>query len=491
MKIARLVVCLIFVCLLPTACSPPAATEPAADLSKIETVEQSLLPHFYFEGEQQGVALLERMRHYNVPGISLAVIEGGEVVWAKGYGVGAGEGSDPIDADTLFQAASISKPIAVMAVMRLVEEGTLDLDQDVNQLLSSWELPANDWTSQAPVTLRALMSHTAGTTVHGFPGYRPDQPLPEVPQILDGQEPANTAAVRVDKLPGEGFRYSGGGTTIMQQLAMDVSGLPFPQFMSRQLLDPLGMSRSTYQQPLSGHWVSNASRAHDAEGQVVQGGWHVYPEMAAAGLWTTAGDLARAAVEVQKSLKGKSNKVLKQSTLSEMLTAQNGGPAGLGFFLNGEGQSLRFGHGGSNRGFRCSLEAYVQRGQGAAIMTNASHGAALAREVLEAIARVYQWPDYPQTSVKVVRLAPELLDRYRGIFEHPVGGRFEIVREGDELYGSRSGSDEKDKLLAASETEFYLESQRSKVQFELKEGQAVAFTVRVGGREIRAERVQE
>ena len=494
MKAARVVILSGFACLLLTlnACStsPPAEPAALADPSKIEAVEQGLLPHFYFDEQQDRVPLLERMRHYDVPGISLAVIEGGEVAWAKGYGVGAGEGGDPVDAETLFQAASISKPIAVMAVMRLVEEGKLDLDEDINNRLSGWKLPSNDWTDQAPVTLRSIMSHTAGLTVHGFPGYRPDQALPEVPSILDGQTPANTAAVRVDKLPGEGFRYSGGGITVMQQLAMDVSGLPFPRFVSQQILDPLGMSRSTYQQPLSDQYASNASRAHDNQGQVVQGGWHVYPEMAAAGLWTTAGDLARAAVEVQKSLTGKSNKVLKQSTLSEMLTPQNGGPVGLGFFLEGEGQSQRFGHGGSNRGFRCRLLAYVHQGQGAAVMTNAAQGGALAQEILETIARVYEWPDFPQSGVQLVRLEAELLDRYTGTFKVPSRGTFQIVRQGTKLLGSRSGSDEQDELLPASETEFILESQRTRVQFELKEGRATAFTIRIRGADVRAERVE-
>lgn len=490
-SIRALIFSLLGLVLAISGCSSPAP-ESTPDPALIEAVEQGLLPHFYFEDQQDSVPLLERMRHYNVPGISVAVIEGGEVAWAKGYGIGAGpDGQAPIDAQTLFQAASISKPIAVTAVMRLAEDGTLDLDEDVNNRLTSWKVPANEWTSHAPVTLRTLMSHTAGLTVHGFPGYRPDQPLPEVPQILDGQEPANTAAVRVDKLPGEGFRYSGGGTTVMQQLAIDVSGLPFPQFMSQQVLDPLGMSRSTYQQPLSGEWTSNASRAHDEKGEVVEGGWHVYPEMAAAGLWTTAGDLARAAVEMQRSLKGESNKILKQATAKEMLTEQNGGPVGLGFFLEGEGESRRFGHGGSNRGFRCRLVAYLERGQGAAVMTNASQGGALIQEVLEAIARVYEWPDFPHSAVQLVRLDSDQLDRYAGIFEVPSIGRFEVTRQGDDLLGSRSGSDQTDKLLPVSETEFILESQRSRIVFELQDGRAEAFTTRIRGEEVRAQRVRE
>ncbi len=277
----------------------------------------------------------------------------------------------------------------------------------------------------------------------------------------------------------------------MQQLAMDVSGLPFPRFMSHQILDPLGMSRSTFQQPLSAQWASNASRAHDEKGQVVQGGWHVYPEMAAAGLWTTAGDLARAAVEVRKSLTGTSNRILKQSTLREMLTPQNGGPVGLGFFLEGEGQSQRFGHGGSNRGFRCRLLAYVHHGQGAAVMTNASQGGALAQEILDTIARVYEWPDFPRSGVQLVRLEAELLDRYTGTFEDPSGGRFQIVRQGTKLLERRSGSDEQDELLPTSETEFILESQRSRVHFELKGGRATAFTVRIRGADVRAVRVED
>lgn len=459
--------------------------------AKIQAVEQGLRPAFYYRDQQQGFALQDRMRYYKVPGVSVAVIEGGELAWARGYGLRSADGSEAVDAETLFQAASISKPVAVMGVMRLVEEGILDLDEDVNQRLTTWKVPSNQWTEQSPVTLRAIMSHTAGFTVHGFPGYVPGQPLPSVPQILDGEPPANTPPVRVDKLPGEGFRYSGGGITVMQQLVMDVTRLPFPEFMSSRVLEPLGMTRSIYQQPLPAEWASNAARAHDEHGKVVQGGWHVYPEMAAAGLWTTPSDLARAAIEVQKALAGKGGKILQQQTVQQMLTPQNGGPYGLGFALEGEGKNRRFSHGGSNRGFRCILVAYAERGQGAAVMTNASQGPALFGEILQSIARVYEWPDYPQIAVEVVRLGADVLDRFTGTFEDPSGNRYTFSRQEDHLLGSRSDTRGPFVLWAVSENEFIMEQSRTPIRFELQGGRAEKMVIRPGEGEVRAVRVQD
>ncbi len=212
------------------------ATAPAAEYSpaieaKIAAVEQGLVPAVRIKGRTTARSVAERMKQDHVPGVTIAVINNYQVEWAKAYGMADAEAARPVTVDTLFQAASMSKPVTAMAALKLVEQGTLNLDVDVNKQLKSWQVPENEFTRQHPVDLRGLLSHTAGLTVHGFPGYKVGEPLPTVPQILDGIKPANTGAVRVNKLPGTGFRYSGGGTTIVQLLLTDVTGKPFAELM--------------------------------------------------------------------------------------------------------------------------------------------------------------------------------------------------------------------------------------------------------------------
>jgi CubicO group peptidase (beta-lactamase class C family) len=336
--------------------------------------------------------LAERMAQHRVPGVSIAVIDHGRIAWARGFGVRQAGTSDSVTPSTLFQAASISKPVAQTAMLRLVERGTLDLDTDVNRYLTSWKVPENRFTATEKVTLRRIASHSAGLTVHGFPGYKTTDSLPTTVQVLDGARPANTAAVRVDTFPGAIGRYSGGGTTVMQQLLVDVTGKPFPMLMRELVLGPAGMTRSTYEQPLPTTRAGEAARAHDRSGAMIRGGWHVYPEMAPAGLWTTPTDLARWALAITAARAGTSTALLKQATAQQMLTEVKGG-FGIGPGVNGTGTAFNFGHGGANAGFHSQLVMYPELGVGAVVMTNGDGGPQLIRELLFAIAAEYGWPD--------------------------------------------------------------------------------------------------
>jgi CubicO group peptidase (beta-lactamase class C family) len=253
--------------------------------------------------------LTERMKQLHVPGVSIGVIHQGKIEWARGFGVRNTAGA-PVDAETMFQAGSISKPLAAMAALRLVQEGKLALDSDINTYLSSWKFPKSSVAEGKPITLRELLTHTAGTTVHGFPGYASNEPVPTLVQVLNGEEPANTPAIRSDQPPMKEWKYSGGGFTIMQQAVIDVTHEPFPKLLHDTVLAPIGMTRSTYQQPLPASLRDNAATPYRSDGKPVDGGAHTYPEMAAAGLWTTPTDIAKYALEVERSLRGKANHVL-------------------------------------------------------------------------------------------------------------------------------------------------------------------------------------
>jgi len=370
--------------------------KPDPDIALIETIENNLLPTIIIEGEGTGgMNIYDRMEHYQVPGVSIAFLNGGEIVWAKGYGYTSADSTRPVDEHTLFQAASISKPVAALAALALVEEGTIGLDEDVNIYLKDWQVEENKFTEEKKVTLRRILSHSAGLTVHGFGGYASGEDVPTTVQVLNGKEPANSGKIYPDTIPGVQYRYSGGGYTIMQKMLCDVKGKAFPELMEEVVLSKIGMNSSTYVQPLPEALWENAARAHQASGEMIEGRWHTYPEMAAAGLWTTPTDLLKYVMEVQKSYAGESNLILSQEMTKEMLTPQINNH-GLGPGVRGTGDSITFSHGGSNRGFRCVLMAFATQGQGFAIMTNGARGSELMNEIRRSFAASYGWDYKPE-----------------------------------------------------------------------------------------------
>lgn len=334
--------------------------------------------------------LEELMVRFGVPGVSIAVIQDFEIHWAKGYGIADVETGATVNPETLFQAASISKPVNAMAFLSAAQAGKLSMDADINTLLKSWKLLESPFSQAQPVTPRLLASHTAGLgDGFGFPGYSPSDPLPTTIQILNGDKPSNVGPVLLARPPMTAFHYSGGGITILQLALTDVLGKPYAEILQETVLGPVGMTQSTFEQPLSPERDRNAARAHDGEGRAMGDKWHVYPELAAAGLWTTPTDLARFAIEVQKSLRGEANHVLSQTMIKEMVSPVGVGDYAVGFSLTKTGQGWYFGHGGGNWGFCCLLVAHKVKGYGFAVMTNAQNGGILLGELKERIERAY------------------------------------------------------------------------------------------------------
>lgn len=390
---------------------------------RIARIEHGLLPAVRVEGERYDWTLVSRMAHQRVPAVSIAVWRDHRLEWARAYGI-ADDGV-PATTGTLFQAGSISKSVAALAAMKAVERGELDLDGPINAALKSWKVRDNDLTRKTAVTLRQLLSHTGGTTVHGFPGYVAGAPTPSLVQVLDGLPPANTAAVRVDIAPGTRYRYSGGGTTIVQLALMDRLGRPFPAILAETVLGPLHMASSTFEQPLPPARLPSAAAGHDAAGAVIMGKRNVYPEMAAAGLWTTATDLAAFFAEIQLGLLGRSSSV-SQAVASRMLapvthTGQDG--VGLGLFTYSNetsssfsGRRVRepfFGHSGVDAGFQAVVFASGVRGDGVALMTNSDNGGEIFPEILRAVFAEYQWGD-EEPPVKPARLSHAALASIAG-----------------------------------------------------------------------------
>ena len=346
--------------------------------------------------------LSERMRHYLVPGVSIAVINDGRVEWAKGYGVAEAGGSEPITADTVFQACSVSKPVSVTGIMLLAQSGAIDTARNVNDFLRSWRLADNAFTTTEKATIQRLMSHTAGINVSGFGGYPAGSTIPTLLQVLNGVPPANNEAIQVVAVPGAQFSYSGGGMEVLQQMAEDVTGTSFQTHMKNSVFSRLGMNSSDFVQPLAGSLAMRAAKGHDLDGNVLPGGWNTYPELIAAGLWTTSSDLARLLMEVQNAAATNTGALLTQQTAARILTQQPNSTMGLGFVItNGKG-GLMFNHTGSNIGYKSYVAAYRDRGQGIAVMTNGESGISLLMEIVRATAKVYGWPDRFVEEVRLV-----------------------------------------------------------------------------------------
>jgi CubicO group peptidase (beta-lactamase class C family) len=415
--------------------------------------------------------LTAEMAAMQVPGVSIAVIHNGAIEWAQGFGFEAVNGS-PVTPQTLFQAGSISKPVAAMGALRLVQEGKLNLDADINTYLTGWKLPASEVAGGKPVTLRELLSHTGGITVHGFAGYAAGEPVPTLKQVLDGVKPANSEAVRVDIAPGTKWRYSGGGYTIMQQAVIDVTKLPFPQVMHDMVLAPMRMTQSTYQQPLPADWKPVAT-PYDSEGKPIPGGAHTYPEMAAAGLWSTATDLARYVIENQRSLEGKANHVLSVEMTKQMLTAGMGS-FGLGPLIGGSASRPYFSHGGVDEGFEALFVGYEHGGDGAVVMTNAQGGMRIAEEVMRSISAEYGWPDFRPIMRTSISIDRKVLPQYVGTYEISPGFSIAITLEGNQLMSQATGQS-KIPLHAESETKFFLTVVNAQIEFFKNEKSEVAY----------------
>ena len=372
-----LLLVLLFALFLPIGAA--IAAEPGA-------IERDLV--VTVQGEERHVGLDEALTLLNVPSASIALIDEGRIAFARAYGKDA-------TPDTLYQAASLSKFVAAIGAMRLVENGTLKLDEDVNETLTAWKVPANEFDSTHKVTLRGLLSMTGGIGVPGFLGYEVGAPLPTLTQILDGTPPANSPPVTVIAVPGSAYHYSGGGYEIAEALMQDATGKPFPQLMRELVLDPMGMTDSSFDQPPDAALMARATSGHFGDGKELPGRFHLFPEHAAAGLWSTPTDLAKLLVQLAHTWQGFSSIFLHRQTLQEILTPQNGGPYGLGAAVAGDGASLVLMKRGQNIGYQGYLILYPATGQGMVVMTNSDNGSKLAEALIKRAAAAYDWPDLP------------------------------------------------------------------------------------------------
>lgn len=331
------------------------------------------------------ISIAERMEYYGVPGMSIAVIRDGKILWAKGYGVLQAGKNEPINTETVFSVGSVSKVGTAVTALRLVQQGQLELDRNVNDYLTKWQVPENQYTRRQPVTLRRIMSHTAGLTVHGFADFQPGERLPSTVQILEGSGPAKNRPIRVDIPIGSRFRYSGGGTTVEQLMIEEVTDKAFPEAVGGLVFRPLNMSRSSYQNPLPASH-GNIAKAHDRNGnpRALPRGYEAMPEAGASGLWTTPSDIAKMLIAVMDSHAGDS-KFLSKEIVADMMSPVSPSEYGLGPRLSNQRGQTRFSHGGANDSYRAHFEGYLESKSGLVILTNGNRGTELIREIRESL----------------------------------------------------------------------------------------------------------
>lgn len=441
-----------------------------------------LRPAIVTEGAApERLAIADRMARWRVPGLSVAIIENCRITSVRSFGVTRAGGA-PVHADTLFQAASISKPIAALAALRLVERGVLDLDADVAARLRGWTIPASPLTQGHPVTLRGILSHSAGLIPGGYGGYPRGGPIPTPIQTLNGTPPAQLRPVRVDYVPGSAWRYSGGGYQVAQLLMTEAAGRPFPDLVRDLVLTPARMTRSRFGEPPAGARVASG---HNADGRMVAGGWHIFPEYAAAGLWSTPTDMARFAIAVMAANRGRPNAILGRAMTTEMLEAEIG-PRSLGFVVEGEGRARQFGHEGANEGYNSMLLAFPETCQGVALMANSDNAKPLMYEVQRAIADAYGWPD-PMTSATQLGTAftPAILERFAGTYRFTGLNvpPFQIVRNDAGSLTFDRGDGHSEPLLASPDGLFAPDSGVLIRALTPDAGQAETITYgRIGGR---------
>jgi CubicO group peptidase (beta-lactamase class C family) len=473
------------------AASTLAAQAPSTAEQAIARIERALLPPVVVKGRPvEAKSLQDRMRELKVPGVSVAVFKNGRIEWTRGWGLADISTNRRVERDTRFQAASISKPVAAAAVLALVSRGRLTLDSPVNDHLTSWRLPDNEHTTTKPVTLRHLLTHSAGTTVHGFRGYAKGEDVPTLVQLLDGVKPANSAAVRVDIPVGSRWRYSGGGISVAQLAVQDETKKPFAQTARELVLDPFGMTHSTYVQPLQADLRAKAATGYRTNGDAVPGQWHTYPEQAAAGLWTTPEDLARFAIGLQQVAAGKANKVMTAALAQEMLRRQVD-DWGLGVGVLGDGPATRFSHGGANEGFRAFWVGYRDQPSGVVVMTNSDTGGALANDIVRTVAREYGFAGLMPVERTLGTADPATYGDFAGRYEVPEGSPpLIIVADGGRLFRSTGPRpDQRAELLPESAETFFALTSEARIRFVRgPDGKVIEAEVEIGGKPVRARR---
>jgi CubicO group peptidase (beta-lactamase class C family) len=463
------------------AFSQQGATYSTEIEQKIKKVEGNLISWVKLDSSANW-NIYDRMKDYHINGVSIAVINNYKIEWVRAYGMADTAEKRPVTTETLFQSASIGKSINGLAFMKLAQDKKVDLFSDINTILRSWKFPYDTTSHGKKIDLAGILSHTAGLTVHGFDGYKWNEPIPTLLQILDGKRPANSGPVRSEFEPGLKFQYSGGGYEISELLLEDVTGTSYKNFIKKTIFSPLGMNSSFYMMMPPKNMEKKLATAYRLDGKPITCKYHLYPEKACgAGLWTTAKDLARFVIEIQLSLAGRSNKVTNKKMTELMLSPYlKSSSCGFGFFIAQKGNDHYFGHSGLNEGFSSQYYGSFKEGKGVVVLVNSDNTDFMA-EVVNSVATVYGWEKFfPFVSKKVVAVNDSIINKYVGAYKFDNAGTGpSIIKVNGELYLKDPNAPDKWKIYFTSKTDFFmLEAKWANQQFFTnEEGRVTGFYI--------------
>lgn len=323
------------------------------------------------------IDIRERMEHYHITGLSLVAIEKGKTSTTDHFGVLETGTNKKINEHSIFNACSISKFLTSILVMKLVEQGIVELDEDVNKKLVSWKVPDNPFTKYKKVTLRNLLCHQSGI-VDPKGSFKPVESFKEMPsmiEILNGKTTYCPTPIEVTVEPESEFHYSDAGFCLIQLVIEDITQKPFSHLMDTFIFKPLDMTSSTFSTSLSTSHMNNLACGHEQYGDLIPGKYSIYPYLAACGIWTTPSDLTKLLLDIMNAIKGQSKIGLTTKLIKELFGSQGWKEwTGLGVFLDGTDENLEFSSLGWGVGFQCMLVAYPYLEKGIVIMTNTDTG---------------------------------------------------------------------------------------------------------------------
>ncbi|MFW6128753.1 MAG: serine hydrolase domain-containing protein [Candidatus Aminicenantaceae bacterium] len=453
-------------------------TSQSVSKQRMNSVENGLLKTVVFKGQKpEKMKLSQRMPYYGVPGLSIAVIDNYQIEWTKAYGVLNNKKHNSTTTESLFQAASISQAATAVEILRLAEKQVLVLDTSVNDYLKSWKVPQTRFNEKEKVTAIRLLSHSAGVIKSEYSGYTQDEELPSLKQILEGEKPAQSPAVRINYIPGTKNVYSEAGYTILQQLIEDLEDDSFSMVMKKNIFNPLGMNHSSFECPLSEEIKTKTASGHLRDGKPVEGKYRNYPQTAAAGLWSTSSDVALLVIEIMKTAIGDSNTVISPLSARTMLT-RHISTSGLGVNVEDKGDNLYFFKRGRNYGFNCMMVGYPVKGQGAVVMTNSDNGAYLIDEVIRAVSEVYNWPHFKPLEKTLYRLKEGEYQQFEGVYQINPDYLLEVKHENYYLVIKPTGQTPT-KFYVETRMVFFSRDPYIKIRFkENAEGQITGLVLR-------------
>lgn len=425
----------------------------------IENIENNLVPVHYLKDNIDKKSISQMMEDENIPGVSIALFDNGKITWQT-YGYANLIDSIKVTQNTVFNGASLSKPVTAMAALNLVEQGVLTLNEDINKYLEGWKVPENKFTEHEKVTLKRLISHTAGFERYVQSSFFPDEELPTIEQMLAGEKPSVDPAVSVVSVPGQKEVYSNPGYSVLEKLLEDVTDKAFHDILAELIFEPVHMTHSSFEQPVPNHLSQQMATSYSNELEPYP--YKLFPFKAAGGIWTTPTDLAKFLVTVLEDHHLGTNVILSKKMTDSLFTKN---PTRLGFakIYNDESPDILFEHWGSNSGFTCYMVSSLQHKQGVVVMTNSDNGTSFLSYVARAVAIEYNWDLLQPKVFDPIALDRMEINKFTGKFK---GGNevleFEMIKGNLHFL---SATDTTSKLIAVAENKFIAQTDNTLYEF--------------------------